>query len=59
MTIWFFDADKTLTINLLRTKFPSNFNLGTVRSIFLAGTILDLDVTNDIEILPVDVTNLR
>ena len=59
MTLSFPNAAKTLTINLLRMKFPSNSNLGTVKSIFLVGTILHFDVTNDIVILAVDVTNLR
>ena len=59
MTILFFNSEKILAINLLRTKLSSISNLGMVRSIFLAGTILDLDVTNDIEILPLDVMNLR
>ena len=32
MTISFCNVDKTLTINLLRTKFPSNSTIGRVRS---------------------------
>ena len=56
MTISFCNADKTLTINLLRTKFPSNSNIGTVKSILLAGTILDFNLTKDTVVLQIDVT---
>ena len=51
MTISFCNA-----INLLRTKFPSNSNIGTVKSILLAGTVLDFNLTKDTVVLPIDVT---
>ena len=59
MTISFCNVDKTLTINLLRTKFPSNSTIGRVRSVLLAGTIFDFNLTKDIVVLPIDVTIQR